>query len=82
MTSTFVQKQAYYLGGKHQQAAAIELQQITEFFRIVLQKPVRNEGGVHGTCAMHNVAPANIFTSILVHILSNVRCTKVSFHIG
>ena len=68
MTSTFVQKQAYYLGGKHQQAAAV-----TEFFRIVLQKPVRNEGGVHGTCAMHNVAPANIFTSILVHILSNVR---------
>jgi hypothetical protein len=44
MTSTFVQKQVYYLGGKHQQAAAVELQQITEIFRIVLQKPVRNEG--------------------------------------
>jgi hypothetical protein len=36
---------------------------------------VWNEGGVHGTCAVYNLAPANIFTSILVHI-SNARCTK------
>ena len=30
--------------------------------------PVWNEGGVHDTCAVHNIAPANVFTSILVHI--------------
>ena len=45
-------------------------------FDLGLNHPVWNEGGVHGTCAVHNFAPANMFTSILVHILSNVQCTK------